>query len=549
NRWFLHYDHVHLLPEGYTHRAKLNLASDLQYAKDFPLEAQNNGDSAMENRMSVTKNGYDYHFSADSSFYINMLKSDPLASRDDSVHRLPELRFATVPKPLLNTGLQYSVDFDYTNFTRSSASYDSLVQRTNLDTGKTLNFDQSSGSTSGGPYYRYPRSNCSKTLKNGTSILDPQYDSKPNCTLDPDNDYNADKDLIRTGQRLELIPSLYKSFVVADGVDLTSKVSYRESHYIFNIGDEKYNVRRYVRLENSGSGYFSQVYGNRDNPKASLYKHEIIPQITYTAIPWLAQKKHPFFGYGQQSESPYYSSSNLSDADLGNDFSIQFDYNDRIYDRELVTFSVTQNLIYKQWSDNKSTYSPLASLKISQSYDAYQDKLDTKDKQPWSNLGIEISASIDRYAAASSFNYFPYQNVTNVSSRIRVNGDGGLFGQLGLIKQYSITPGQPVAGGVSTEDYTFLGGFRSRPVNFLGKVVYDNIRPKKTPDESLTPIEKIKSWSYIAQIKPPGDCWVITFTQLQMIGGESTFKINLEFTWDGVKKASIASNALDVIGF
>ncbi len=129
-RWFTRYEHYYQMPDGGIQRAQINLASDLQYSKDFPEETQNYGDSAMENRVSYTKNTEDQHYSVDSSYYVNLMHADPLSGNEDAVHRIPELRFSQAQENIGDTNLIYSLDLDFTNFTRSGNAYDDMMKDT-----------------------------------------------------------------------------------------------------------------------------------------------------------------------------------------------------------------------------------------------------------------------------------------------------------------------------------------------------------------------------------------------------------------------------------
>jgi LPS-assembly protein len=149
-------------------------------------------------------------------------------------------------------------------------------------------------------------------------------------------------------------------------------VSYRETHYNFEVGDQRDYVRRYARTELSGRMDFSRIYGDLVSAKATRYKHEIIPEISYTNIPWLDQRNHPFFGQGEVNDAPYTSTDSISDLDTGSLFGLQFDYNDRVYDRNLVTMAVTNKLVEKKWVGDRPEYQQIAYLKLAQSYDATQ---------------------------------------------------------------------------------------------------------------------------------------------------------------------------------
>jgi LPS-assembly protein len=473
----------------------------------------------MENRISLTKNTQSQHWSVEGDYYVNMLHSNPLAGNDDAVHRLPEIQFSQVSQNIGDTDWQYGIDINYVNFTRAGPGYDEL-----------------STSTVNGNTVRGIATNCTPD----------RYDIDPNCHPVYSGSYDPSKDLIRTGQRLDIQPSLSRAFRPVDGLDITPKISYRETDYQFNVDQDPYNTRRYIRAELDNRMIFSAVYGDTDDPKATRYKHEIIPEITYTKIPWLEHRAHPFFGSGE-SESPSSSSTNLSDGDLSSPYGIQFDYNDRVYDRDLVTFALTNKLVEKRWVNDRPEYRQIAAFTLAQSYDAYQAGHGGVDAQPWSDVAGILDVRLDHFQTYSTFNYYPNQNVTNTSARLRFLNDRNQFLQLGLTKQYTIVPGQDVDTRHRIEDYTFSSGFVSKYINLMGRLVYNaNWANSDTPGATNP---KIKSWAYIAQFKPPGDCWLITFIQDQITGGDTNLRLNFEFTFDGVPKPPLAPEALDAFGF
>lgn len=519
NRWLLRYHHYQELPNDFTHRIQVNNASDLQYSRDFYDETLNHGDAAMENRMSITKNTKDHHYSLDSSYYINMIHADPLAGNEDAVHRLPELRASQMSKYIGTSDFLYTWDVNYVNFTRSSQAYDDLV----------------------GP-------NADKIRHLHSSSTTPNWENDPRANLIHDGYYDPQRDLIRTGQRIDISPSVYRSFSFGNAIEVTPKVGYRETHYIFPnlpVVDKSQtvdssNVRRYLRTELSTRTTFSRLYGNPEELRATLWKHEIQPEIRYTRLPWIDHRAHPFYGYGDQAEPPYFTQSVVSDEDTGLSSGLQFDYNDRIYDRNLVTYSVTNRLIQKRWLGNESEYRQVGLLRISQSYDAYQDEnRDDPNKQPWSDISALLEARLDNFETLSTVSYFPYQKVSNTNSRIRVMADDGRFVQAGLILKYTIVPGQPVDIGSRLQDYSLATGLISRHLDFVGTITingvsqYSNFR------------DQVRSYSYITQLKPPGDCLALRFMFQQVTGGESRVNLNLVFSFDGKNPNPLSIRNLD----
>lgn len=534
NRWSMRYNHYQELPEGFVHRLQLNDASDLQYSRDFFKETLNHGDSAMENRMSLTKNTKDQHYSLDSSYYKNMLHADPLESNDDAVHRLPEIRFSQVSRYIGKSEFLYTIDLDYTNFARSSSAYDDLIKS---------QVDKS--------VIRFPRSNNSS----------PTWEDNAGHELVRDGFYNQDTDLIRTGQRLDFNPAIYRSINLGTTIEITPKLGYRETRYLFpNLptpsGEavDPNNVRRYVQAEVNARTTLSQVYGASEDLHASLWKHEIQPELKYTRLPWIDHRSHPFFGFQKQAEAPYFTQNTISDEDTGSDSSLQFDYNDRIYDRNLVTYSVTNRLVQKRWINNEPQYRQVGLFRLSQSFDAFQAEREEKDvvaagkKQPWSDISALLDLRFDNFETLSTASYFPYQKVTKTNSRIRVIDDKGRFAQVGFILKYNIVPGEEVDTTTRTQDYSFATGLITTHMNFVGKISFDGAKTDVRSDFFRGVGDRIRSYSYIAQLKPPGDCLALRFVFEQVTGGGNSTNLVLDFSFDGKGTIPLASHDLDGIG-
>lgn len=512
NRWFIKYKHYQELPDGWVHRAVVNNASDLQYPRDFTNETLNHGDASMETRLSMTKNTFNSHFDVDASYYTNLLQGDPLAGNDEAVHRLPEIHYVELQKPIGKSGFFYTYDLDYTNFARSGPGYDDLDSY-----------------TYNGSNVRVIKSTCSGAHGDPAT----GYGTDPQCKRIYDGRYDEGIDLIRTGQRFDFQPTLLYPVPLGGVADLLTKISYRETHYNFTVGDETNNVRRYVRGEVGGRMRFSRVYGDLSDPKSTRYKHEIRPELTYTALPWIDHKSHPFFGFTAQTEAPTFSSQSVSDEDLFGSSGLQFDSRDRLYDRNLLTYSLVNTITRKKWVNESPSYEQIALIKLSQSYDRWKD---TQNQYPYSDISLQTDLRFDHLQTYNEFNYFPYQRVTNTAMQIRVNDDAGKFAQLKVSEAFTIVPNQAADISKRTQDYTLATGFISRYLNLMGQFTYD----ANTDDTS----KKIKSWGYIAQFKPAGDCWVINFIHGRATEGDTNFRLDFGFTFDGVPKPPLPPEEL-----
>lgn len=491
NRWMGKYEHQYWLPEGFNHKASLNLASDLRYPRDFQSEMENiNGLPAFENRMSVTKNSENTHSSMDTSYYVGLLKSKTDSDNLDAVHRFPEMRYSVVPTRAGAGGLLFSMDTQYNNFARDNFSYD------DLNASKKVPKDQD-----GTPYSR---------------------DGKPYR----DGTFNSSTDLIRTGQRFDLIPKLSYPVQVGDVLDIMPAISYRETQYQFGIADQIGAERRLLRAETSVRTRFSGVYGSEsDDPHDTRYRHEFLPEITYSAIPWLYQQDHPFFG-PREVEPNFSANTPINDNDT-----IQFDYNDRLVERNLVTLSMTNKLVRKRWERDAPQYKQVATFRLAQSYDFYEETRRTNEsRQPYSDVTGLLDVRLDYFETNSLVRYFPYQNLTATSSRVMAKTDQGHYLQLNYSQDFLILKGTTVKPESRTEDLIVSAGIVSRLLNISGSTEYSFIT------------YKIRSYSYDILIKPPGDCWSINFKHVKQTEGDTIIRMNFLFMFDGKTTSTIGSS-------
>ncbi|MCB0350852.1 MAG: LPS assembly protein LptD, partial [Bdellovibrionales bacterium] len=311
NRAFMSYKHYYDLPNNYVHRANLNLASDLRYPRDFTDEMLGHGDPALENKTSLTKNTNEQHFSIEAAHYTNLLKADAQADNNDSVHRFPELQYGLMEQEILNTNLFFKFDFNYTNFSRRDFAYDDVK------------------STS--PY-------------EPTEERDGQFDYILGSRMDR----------IRTGHRYIFQPSLSYPFHIGRYLDVLPSVTYNEAQYRFNVDPppsiknyERNAARRYLQTDISFKTKYSAVFGIEDG-KSNRYKHEIEPEIIYSRIPYTDRPEHIFFGDFQNQ--PYYRHNEpVSNADFAGSSGLQFDYRDRLFNKNLATFVFSNYLIRKSY--------------------------------------------------------------------------------------------------------------------------------------------------------------------------------------------------------
>lgn len=512
-RWFIKYNHYYEMPEGFIHRTTINNASDLQYPKDFPLETRNHGDSAMENRMSLTKNTESLHSSMELGYYINLMDSDPLSNNEYSVHRLPDIRLSRTSTQLMDTNWRYEWDLSHTQFARNTFGYDNINQAYDetQTTGRHLEAGGSVSSCSESNWYQNPK--CEPLL---------------------DGEFNPERDLIRSGQRLDLRAQIYRTFDIGK-FQVTPRAGFRNQSYDFDIAQVDRTSRQLLRTEVMTTTQFYRI-------SESGFKHEIRPEVSLIAIPWLSEKAHPFFG--DSAQTPYLVNANISNQDLNSPWGLQFDYYDRVFDRKVITAGVTNKWVERIRIPNSEqvAYKTRALWRLRQSYDFYQAELNSSRSQPLGDLNSELILSLDRFNLYQSATYYPYNDVTNVSSRVRIPGKRNSFYEIAHLLSYNVTPGQEVIRSNRTEDLTLYAKNQFDSISFLARGTWDINMDRNNSG-------RLKSIGWSAQVKLPGDCWYITFAQYQVTGGDSIVKINFDFIWDPNHKPGLPEDFVNQIGF
>lgn len=509
NRWFLNYKHYWTLPNDWIQRTQINSASDLNYYNDFPSETPNiKGEPATETSVSLTKNTYDYHFSIDNSYYTSLLRGNPNGGNQDSVHRLPEISFSTSRRPIGDSGFFYNYDIKYAYFARNDFAYDDITNKTNPLTGETN---------------RQVTHECNST----NNSLNWDFDSS--CKPTRDGEFNAGTDLIRSGQRFILEPTITRPIQLGKFFNLIPKFSYRESHYNFGIENVSNLSRRYLRSEFKLQTSFSRIFGDLNAVNSERIKHEIEPEIIATSVPWIQQpSNHPFLGFNNSTEIPFYSRETLSDSDLDGDFGAQFDYNDRLFDRNIITYRITNKLTKKSVnSKNIATYTRFLTWRLSQTYDVYESR-QPGDRQPWSDLESTLSIRLSHFNTYTKINFYPYQKLSDTSSHITFNNDMGDYIRFGLTRKYN-TENKGFDIDKRTEDYLLQIGTTMRYINFAGRVIYNGNDITAKEDKT-----RIKDITYAVIFKPPGNCWGINFKFHKEKGTpDIDSEITFDFLYDG----------------
>jgi LPS-assembly protein len=335
--------------------------------------------------------------------------------------------------------------------------------------------------------------------------------------------YNQESDLIRTGQRLDMTPRLSLPFAIGPFVDVLPSVSYRESQYRFPLPGLDAAERRLLRSDVSLRTRFSRVYADSEDVKSNKYRHEIVPEVKHTSIPWSARSKHPFFGITDE-ESYFTSNTALTDQDDNK----QFDYHDRLYEKNLFTFSLSNYLIRKKWNDQKAEYKQIALFRLQQSYDYNEAIKPSHPRQPWSDIAALLDVRLDWFETNTLVRYYPYQNLTTTFSRVRLMHPRRHSLELKYSQDYQFVKADRIYATARSEDLTAAATLYLKLIDLTGQSVY-----------SWT-THKFSDYGYILSIRPPGDCWQIAFGQT-WLPNDIRYALNVAFLFDGKNATNLSS--------
>ncbi len=499
DRWSIRGYNQYKLSSSEKLRLSLNQVSDLEYPQDFFDEFPNYADSGLENRLNYTNNSDNTSFSINAIYYKHLLSANALSNNAAAVQQLPEIKLDSVIKEIPDTPFYYKMNLTYTNFYRETDYDDISLAGTQRYVSNGIN----------DPH-----------CENLETLLGPQ------CAPTSDGQFNEGTDLIRTGQRLLVKGSLLtKSYSLADVVSFSPEISYNESHYVFPVGENKYSTKRYLEFDLLSRSKLFNVYQG----KSSKYKHEFIPEISYRWIPWMQENPNEFFGVASDGNVPVVSKTIISDNDLNNENKVQFDDQDRIYDRNFITLTLLNRVIEK--NDATSAYTNIFDIQIKQSYDLFQALYGKNRNEPLSDLASLMNFYLNDITITNQANYYPYLSATNSSTTITYKNTLQQYFKIGYISKRSEEPKQ--------DDVSLALGFVTSYINLLTGVILDTSANR--PSDS-----RIKKVSLITQIKPPGECWAINFFRDQKIGLEAEWKVRFDFSFDGKPTKVIPPDELNI---
>ena len=490
NRWSFQSKNQYLVDESTKVRMQTALVNDIQYPKDFYDEFKNYTDPSLENRLNISKQFTHSLITLDASYYRNLLNADPISKNEESVHRAPEIKFDSSIYKLGDSPFYYKMESTFTQFVRNNP-YDDISQTAGIDGQK------------------YASNN-----KN-----DPTCENKkdPTCFTTHDQVFDPAIDQIRSGQRALLKTSLLTdTFNIQDFANISSAISFNEAQYFFPVGEKRFNARHYAQLDINSRTKFYKIYDDDFKETQVKYKHEIIPEIQYTVVPWIEQERHPFFGNTSVNDDPYSSKDLIiSNNDLNSKRGLQYDFDDRVYDRNVISVSILNRVIKKRQIDN--SYKSIFTFRLAQAYDLFQAQYGQKTDQPLSNVAATLELDLDHFQSNSQVKYSPYQYATNSTTTFSYLNEKQQYFKIGLTSNRI---------EAKQDDISFAIGFVSPYINVLTGVVFDASADR---DSS----KRLKRTSLITQLKPPGECWAVNFYYDQKESTDGQWNFTFDFSYDG----------------
>jgi len=542
NRTFFTYQHSYDLPDGFNTKLKINYVSDLLYPRDFPEEILGRGDPALENRLTLTRNTERTHASLDADYYINQLHDNVIDTNKESVHRFPEIRYDLIDRPVADSGLLSGLLFrfhsDYVNFARDELAWDDAYWTKDPNDGSRIRMmDRPRTQTSADPDY---------PLTYRGQVFDPS------------------SDIIRTGQRIDLQPQLSAPFRIGSSIDVLPTLGFRHTQYSLNVTAPQGSdfdsspYRQYVRGSLSFRTRFSRVYGDNTPPTEAphpsvtdwsdnesrvagapiaapvvapvhpnVYRHEVEPELVLDGVRDTHDTgENDFLGPSAHTPS-FLDSQPISDSDVRSRNGVQFDYEDRLTNRNTISTYLSNRIVKKTWlSDGSPVYKQIASLKLGESYDFNENNVNDRQRFLFSDFSALLDVRLDHFETNTLVRYFPYHGKTNTSSRARVMDNSGRFLEMNFVENYLITLNRDDALANHTQTIGFLGGFSEKYLSLAGTIDF-------TPNNWDNFQFAVKSWGAMLNIKPPGNCWGIILTLRQDIGYSLDHHLSFDYNFGG----------------
>lgn len=473
-RWFIDFKNQFTLPGDFIQKSDIRLVDDLLYVSDFANEIKGQGEPALVNQISLIHNKDLQHFSTEIIYNINLLTEDVFSKNLDSVHKTPQIRYSILNTSFLNDRFFYKFDSEYVKFSRRETSFD--------------------------------------------EVINPGGDPPRQVNPTPVGQFNPGSDLIRSGHRLILRPEISSTIQLGNFFRLEPSARYHQALYIFDPQTNmtvpgshysNYGNTGYVEGELNLRTQVSKVLNSR-------WKHILEPQISFIRGEILTQSDNIFFkstrGLPFHRRFQPITDNDFFDFEHG----IQFDYNDRIYDTNILQVSLLQTFLRKNKESGITYYDQPVYFDLSQTYD-FMHAQKSPNPDPWSNLNGTLIIKGKQFETFTSASHFHKLNRTNVSTRNKYIYKTGHFIQTQYKNVYIFPTSNNPNTFVHQEFFGFGLGWEMPFFHLSGNLLYSTLD------------DQIQSWDIRAAILPPGNCWQINLYAFNNINRRNNDQPDLKF--------------------
>lgn len=494
-------EHKHLLNDekGLVHGLWVQYASDNQYAVDFPSDGLLSGSAYLENRIFWTKKSPSAFLSLESYFYQPTLDYNPNPNWDHAVHKFPVIRLQTPWQKIKGLpDFLHRLSFDWTTIWRNGLGWDPLIR-----------------DSQGNWIIEHTGSNCNL----------PYWYHSLKCYPVWQRPFDPSKDLVRSGHRLQSEWEIYQRWEKT-GLKGYHRASFKSQNYWFSQVSLEPAHRQFILLQTEIQSPLHIFSLGSSKP---LF--EVTPILNVNFVPWIRQPSHPFLK--ESHRYPSLTNSNVSESDLQTPWGLQFDWNDRIWQRGLAQLGFRI-----QWI-NTSDFNWQGSL--SQGYDFSGNPYLQKNT---TEIYFHQQLIVKNLTLDQNITYFQAANVSNAITSASFRFDSGHI-NLTHLKIHNVTPGRPIDPKLTIEDlqldFKWHRPFKM-PTTLLWRSTWDFNSKSATGGQ-------LKSLGVISQWQLPGNCWYVTISHYGILGGDRFTFVNFDFLWDPQQSPRTAESFLSQIGF
>jgi LPS-assembly protein len=375
SRFALNLEQRHQLTEQWDEKLVIHEARDTDYPSQIG-DIPGRTDSVLGSSLALTRNTPQSSVVLSAQRYRNRLGPDPMVFDSSVVQTVPSFVMTTNERPW-GYGFNGGITFGLSRFTRGDGTFDPDI-------------------LGGG---------VSPVLSGGA----------PRPGIDP----------IRKATRLTLIPRVYSSVPLVDGVSIVPSAEYRASYYDFANDSGVGALRRgYLLTQLDLSAQWERIYQAR-------YKHFLRPRLNYSFIPSVQESLgHPFVQQMAYAQGQGFSGYNFDNYDIIPRDTARSYNNYFLPLGNALTVGLTSQLIRKNGPGG--SYSRLLELTAGQTVNFREYRLPESSRQPFSRFSSALLLGLDQFTSSLSYFYYPYARMDGSSNRNKISAQVAWSWQRGV---------------------------------------------------------------------------------------------------------------------